>query len=88
LQRLRRSASRTKHRYIFTIYALDVAEIPAAKLAPAEIEEFIVPHSKKKGADAPVGIKNSWKYEKDLIILNPITGSTTITRLFILLYKH
>ena len=24
----------------------------------------------KKGASAPVGIKNSWKYEKDLIILN------------------
>ena len=37
--------------------------------------------AKRKGAfKAPVGIKNSWKYEKDLmIIFNRISVSFTIT---------
>ena len=36
---------------------------------------------KKKGANAPDGIKNSWKYEKDLIIFNGISVLFTITLL-------
>jgi Raf kinase inhibitor-like YbhB/YbcL family protein len=34
-----------KHRYIFTVYALDVAEISAKpELAPEQIEKLITPH--------------------------------------------
>jgi len=33
----------------------------------------------EKGALSPVGIKNSWKYEKDLTILNIIFKSFTIS---------
>lgn len=36
---------------------------------------------KKKGLFGPVGIKNSWKYEKDLIILNEINDFFTINQL-------
>ena len=37
---------------------------------------------KKKEHKAPVGIKNSWKYEKDLvIILNAISVIITITQM-------
>jgi hypothetical protein len=36
---------------------------------------------KKKGPDGPVGIKNSWKYEKDLIIFNPTNELFTIIQL-------
>ena len=39
----------------------------------------IINSHKKKGACAPVGIKNSWKYEKDLIILNILHRRFTIT---------
>lgn len=34
----------------------------------------------KKGPIGPVGIKNSWKYEKDLIILNVIQACFTINQ--------
>lgn len=34
----------------------------------------------KKGPDGPVGIKNSWKYEKDLIILNETNSIFTINQ--------
>ena len=38
--------------------------------------------NKKKGAEsAPVGIKNSWKYEKDLIIFNLNGAKPAIARL-------
>lgn len=36
---------------------------------------------KRKGPYGPVGIKNSWKYEKDLIILNVINTFFTINQL-------
>lgn len=35
----------------------------------------------KKGPVGPVGIKNSWKYEKDLIIFNEIIIVFTINHL-------
>lgn len=35
---------------------------------------------KRKGPIGPVGIKNSWKYEKDLIILNVIIEFFTINQ--------
>ena len=37
-------------------------------------------HIKKGGHNVPVGIKNSWKYEKDLIILNENKEMFTISR--------
>lgn len=40
---------------------------------------------KRKGPYGPVGIKNSWKYEKDLIILNVIYGFFTINQLYYIL---
>ena len=43
-------------------------------------DKFFNTSAKKKGAYAPVGIKNSWKYEKDLIILNEMYLIFTITR--------
>ena len=44
---------------------------------------------KKKEPQGSVGIKNSWKYEKDLIIFNIISVIFTITRLadMIILYR-
>ena len=41
---------------------------------------FLILFMKKKGANAPDGIKNSWKYEKDLIIFNGISVIFTIAR--------
>jgi len=41
---------------------------------------------KRKGPIGPVGIKNSWKYEKDLIILNEINDIFTINQVCYLLY--
>lgn len=38
--------------------------------------------AKEKGLCGPVGIKNSWKYEKDLIILNSIIEFFTINQLW------
>ena len=37
--------------------------------------------SKKKEPQGSVGIKNSWKYEKDLIIFNTLFIYKAITRL-------
>jgi Raf kinase inhibitor-like YbhB/YbcL family protein len=40
-----------KHRYIFTVYALDVAEIDAnANTAPNELEKLIAPHTLAKAS--------------------------------------
>ena len=38
-------------------------------------------HGKKKEPQGSVGIKNSWKYEKDLIIFNTFFIHKAITRL-------
>ena len=43
--------------------------------------------SKKKEPQGSVGIKNSWKYEKDLIIFNTFFIHKAITRLISILYK-
>ena len=40
---------------------------------------------KRKGPYGPVGIKNSWKYEKDLIILNEIINFFAINHMCYLL---
>ena len=44
-------------------------------------------HGKKKEPQGSVGIKNSWKYEKDLIIFNTFFNHKAITRLISILYK-
>ena len=44
------------------------------------INNLLRSFNKKKGAKAPVGIKNSWKYEKDLIILNENKSFVAIAR--------
>ena len=44
--------------------------------------------SKKRSLIGSVGIKNSWKYEKDLIILNRKLFFNTITRLDSIILKE
>lgn len=55
------------------------AKMCFCELGELRLTSFLPKYAKKRGSRASVGIKNSWKYEKDLIhVLNINSQVSTI----------